>query len=174
MGLTYLSTSSRCSKLQALVAMALESLLYNIDLTSLPSTSYPYETLHPFSQSSPSVAALTDLLERTSELDRSLRTHWRSNHFDTQPRLVGLLKEHTEQARHAHSSKDDAKKRLDVLVGGIDHPERRRTRKFMYGEDVPLDRENIPEFIIHTIREFRLLCGTCDSIAQSDYVSGLV
>lgn len=134
--------------------MALESLLYDIDLKSLPLTSNPYDDLHIFSQSSPSVEVLTNLLERASDLDRSLRTHWRSNHFDTQPRLVGLLKEHTEQARFAHSSKSDAKRRLDVLVGGLERAERKRTRKFMYGEDVPLERESIPEFIINAIREF--------------------
>lgn len=125
--------------------MALSSLLADLDFSQLLDAFDGH--LHPLDAVQPDILSLTQLLERTAQLRSSLQQSFTAFAFEPEPRVVALLKEHTGHERVAESSQRDAREYVKALRdvraqnGGL----------ALYGEDVPLAREQVAEYVLNRI-----------------------
>jgi hypothetical protein len=126
--------------------MSLSSLISEADISNITSRAGD-PNLHLLAYPSPNLRALELLLERTNELDASLRHYWHS--FEPEPRILGLLKEHTAQSHITQDTKLNLHNSLHSLVGS--DARIRRHRKIQYGEDVPFSEEQIPGYVVAVI-----------------------
>lgn len=134
--------------------MSLADLLANIDLELHPPAS---GSLHPFSRDAPDVAILNSLLEQTNQLHSALLQH---QTLEPDQRLVALLKEHTEHSNTTRQTEHDAESRKTAL-GALYRPR-------LYGEDVPFDRSQLPQYVISRIETCATAAGLDVFIDQPD------
>lgn len=138
------------------MSSSLSSLLTDISLATILSDT---SSLHPFSEPTPDISALIQLLERTSQLSASLRQSASLPQpsssseipgtsifgYDPDSRTVALLKEHTTHGKAVEDGLNDVSN-----FGRAFHASRKNLEG-LYGEDIPLGRAEAAEYILAQI-----------------------
>jgi hypothetical protein len=125
--------------------MSFSSLVSDLNVSSLLQN----DNLHLFGRTPPDISPLTLLLERTSQLSASLRRSYLA--FDPEPRIVSLLKEHTSHGKVVEDAQRESNEYVKTL-------ERLRSGGVRYGEDVPLARDSLPDYVLNRIGTVTTLC----------------
>jgi len=118
--------------------MALSSLVSDLHFSNLLQN----DNLHLFGRAPPDISSLTQLLDRTNQLSASLRRSYLA--FDPEPRIVSLLKEHTSHSKIVEDAQRESSEYVKTL-------ERLRSESVRYGEDIPLSRDSLPDYVLNQI-----------------------
>ena len=118
--------------------MALSSLVSDLQISNLLQN----DNLHLFGRAPPDISSLTQLLDRTNELSAALRRSYLA--FDPEPRILSLLKEHTSHGKIVEDAQRESNEYVKTL-------ERLRSESVRYGEDVPLSRDSLPDYVLNRI-----------------------
>lgn len=120
------------------IMMALSSLVSDLSFSDLLQN----DNLQLFGRKPPDISPLTLLLNRTSQLSASLRRSYLD--FEPEPRIASLLKEHTSHGKIVEDAQKDSNEYVKTF-------ERLRSEGARYGEDVPLARESLPDYVLSRI-----------------------
>lgn len=126
------------------VDMTLSSLVSDLNVSNLLQN----DNLHPFGRTPPDISPLALLLERTSQLSASIRCSYLA--FDPEPRILSLLREYTSHSKVIEDAQRESNEYVKTL-------ERLRSEGVRYGEDVPLVRNSLPDYVLDRIGTVTML-----------------
>ncbi|KAF9472140.1 hypothetical protein BDN70DRAFT_503976 [Pholiota conissans] len=111
---------------------------------------FPQHASHPFATAAPeSCGLLQDLINTTAQLSDSLSAYDASLQW-TNPKLISLMRQHTNIEHSSQSSAKNLHHLIDVLS--------KRTG-VSYGEDVPLLATSVPEWCIDQLKNWGTSVG---------------